>query len=90
MEKKIIKRQPLGNPRRLYRQDRFIISTFNADCPAVRGGIRADKDVNLNMVERGWGDPRPWGRVKNTGTSPATTSGTGPCRTKRSRKPPAR
>lgn len=58
MEKKIIKRQPLGNPKRLYRQDRFIISTFKADCPDVRGGIRAAKDLNFNMVEFGWVDPK--------------------------------
>lgn len=65
MKTKVIFREALGNPRRKYRQDRFIISS----CMALAGGnyrkgvsdlrecIRNVKEVGCNLAEFIWADP---------------------------------
>lgn len=57
METKIIYRKPLGNSKRKYRQDNFIISTFKAYTENVRRGIELCKELDFDMVEFGWTDP---------------------------------
>lgn len=57
MKTKFIPRHPLGNRKRKYRQDRFIISTFRADTDNLRRGIPAAKELGFNMVEFGWVNP---------------------------------
>ena len=64
MKTKIIYREPLGNPHRKYRQDRFIISS----CMALAGGayqkgvsdlrecIRGVREVGCNLAEFIWAD----------------------------------
>ena len=64
MKTKIIYREPLGNPDRKYRQDRFIISSCKAwgadaqeDAEDVRGCIKLCKEIGCNMTEHIWADP---------------------------------
>ena len=57
METKIIYREPLGNPDRKYRQDRFIISTFRAQTKDIRRGLELCKELDFDMVEFGWVSP---------------------------------
>ena len=57
METKIIYRYPLGNPRRKYRQDNLVISTFKAYTGNIRLGIEHCKEMGFNMVEFGWVPP---------------------------------
>lgn len=57
MKVKIIYREPLGNPGRKYRQDRFMISTFRALTKDLRKGLELCKDLGLDMVEFGWVSP---------------------------------
>lgn len=57
METKIIYRHPLGNPRRKYRQDNLVISTFKAYTGNIRLGIEHCKEMGFNMVEFGWVPP---------------------------------
>ena len=64
MKTKIIFREPMGNPHRKYRQDRFIISS----CMALAGGayqkgvsdlrecIRGVREVGCNLAEFIWAD----------------------------------
>lgn len=54
METKIIYRYPIGNPRRKYRQDNLVISTFKAYTGNIRLGIEHCKEMGFNMVEFGW------------------------------------
>ncbi len=54
MEHRILKRYPLGNPRRLWRQDNFILSTFAARGENMRDALENCADAGFNMVELGW------------------------------------
>ena len=65
METKIIYRHPLGNPRRKYRQDNLVISTFKAYTGNIRLGIEHCKEMGFNMVEFGWVPP-----AEDPGNSP--------------------
>lgn len=58
MRTKKIYRTPIGNKKRKYRQDRFIISTFKADTKEKRRGIELCKELGFDMVEFGWADPK--------------------------------
>ncbi|MBE5772443.1 MAG: hypothetical protein E7337_00735 [Clostridiales bacterium] len=68
MEKKMLPRKPLGNPRRLWQQDRFVLSTFSAgdvffrfDDPdaaeKMRRSVKTCADAGFNMLELGWATP---------------------------------
>lgn len=57
MDTKIIYREPLGNPNRKYRQDRFMISTFRGLTNDLRKGLELCKELGLDMVEFGWVTP---------------------------------
>jgi len=54
METKLIKRYPLGNPDRIWRQDNFIISTFNASAKDMRLAFTNLKEAYFNLAETGW------------------------------------
>ena len=57
MEKKIFARYPLGNPRRKWKQDNFILSNFSAKGDDMRKVIRNCADAGFNMLELGWASP---------------------------------
>ena len=64
MKTKVIYREPLGNPDRAYRQDRFIISSckaWGADeqvrAEDVRACIKLCKEIGCNLTEYIWADP---------------------------------
>ena len=57
MEKKILARYPLGNPRRLWLQDNFILSNFSAKGNDMRKVIRNCAEAGFNMLELGWASP---------------------------------
>ena len=57
MNTKLLPRYPLGNKKRKYRQERFIISTFRADTDDLRRGIPEAKELGFNLVEFGWVPP---------------------------------
>jgi hypothetical protein len=57
MKTKVIYRKPLGNVKRKYRQDRFIISTFKAKTQNIRRGLELCKEAGFNLVEFGWVNP---------------------------------
>lgn len=64
MKTKIIYREPLGNPERQYRQDRFVISScmslatdFEEDKSDIRECIRNIKEVGCNLTEYIWANP---------------------------------
>ena len=54
MDEKIIKRYPLGNPTRKWRQDNFIISTFNGIAKNIVKGFQILKEAHFNLAEMGW------------------------------------
>ncbi|MBP3665175.1 MAG: hypothetical protein J6J03_08455 [Tyzzerella sp.] len=63
MKTKIIYREPIGNPDRKYRQDRFIISScmstasgFGEDESDIRECIRQIKELECNLTEFIWAD----------------------------------
>lgn len=58
MQTKVIYRKPLGNEKRKYRQERFIISTFKAKTQNIRRGLELCKEAGFNMVEFGWVNPQ--------------------------------
>ena len=47
-------RHPIGNPRRAWRQDRFILSTFRGVTGDVRTGFENLKRAGFNLLEFGW------------------------------------
>ncbi len=57
MEKKILARYPIGNPRRLWLQDNFILSNFSAKGDDMRKVIRNCAAAGFNMLELGWASP---------------------------------
>ena len=62
---KVLKYAPLGNPKRDYKQDKFIISTFKINgrssvdlsYEAVERIIKNLKEAHLNQIELGWTHP---------------------------------
>lgn len=54
MEHKILNRYPIGNPRRKWRQDNFVLSQFKAQGNDMRKHIKACFDVGFDTVELGW------------------------------------
>ncbi len=54
MEKKIYTYSPLGNKKRKWKQDKFIISTFNGITKDIRKGFLNAKEAGFNMIELGW------------------------------------
>ncbi len=54
MEHRILNRYPLGNPRRVWRQDNFILSTFRAHTQALRKGLENCAECGFNLLEMGW------------------------------------
>lgn len=54
MKNKILARYPLGNPRRIWRQDNFVLSTFSAKGENMRGILEVCADAGYTMVEIGW------------------------------------
>ena len=68
MEKKMLARRPLGNPRRLWQQDIFTLSTFNPDrisfrveqpdaAEMMRRAVKTCADAGFNLLELGWALP---------------------------------
>ena len=54
MEHKILARYPLGNPRRTWRQDNFILSTFQCKGENMRDAMENIAETGLNLLEMGW------------------------------------
>ena len=54
MEHKILNRYPLGNPRRKWKQDNFVLSQFKAHGNDMQKHIKACADVGFDTVELGW------------------------------------
>lgn len=54
MEHRILERYPLGNKRRAWRQDNFVLSNFSARASDMRKCLRNCKDAGFTMVEIGW------------------------------------
>ena len=54
MEHRIFWRYPLGNPKRIWRQDNFILSTFSLRAENMRDAVENCKEVGLNLIELGW------------------------------------
>ena len=54
MEHKILNRYPIGNPRRKWTQDNFVLSQFKAYGNNMRRHIKACADVGFDTVELGW------------------------------------
>ena len=54
MEHRILSRYPLGNPRRKWRQDNFVLSQFKAYGGNMRKCVKACADVGFDTVELGW------------------------------------
>lgn len=56
MKHKILSRYPLGNTRRLWRQDNLILSTFSARSDSMRDSLEACRDAGYNLAELGWAE----------------------------------
>ena len=65
MKKKLLARFPLSNPRRLWRQDNFILSTFSPGLLSLkndneeasekmRRSVKTCVDAGFNLLELGW------------------------------------
>ena len=54
MEHRILPRYPIGNPRRIWRQDNFVLSTFSARGRDMRSVIENCADAGFNLLEMGW------------------------------------
>ena len=54
MEHRILPRYPIGNPRRIWRQDNFVLSTFSARGRNMRSVIENCADAGFNLLEMGW------------------------------------
>lgn len=57
MENKILKRYPLGNPHRIWKQDNYVLSNFSAKGDDMRKVIRNCAAAGFNMLELGWASP---------------------------------
>ena len=56
MDVKIIKRYPIGNPTRKWKQKDFIISTFSGFANDMEKGLQYLKEAHFNLVEMAWID----------------------------------
>ena len=54
MKHVILSRYPLGNPRRIWRQDNFILSTFSARAKNMRDALENCAEAGFNLLEMGW------------------------------------
>ena len=54
MTHKILSRYPLGNPRRVWRQDNFVLSTFAAHTSNMRDTLENCAEAGFTMLEMGW------------------------------------
>lgn len=54
MEHRILKRYPIGNPRRLWQQDNFVLSTFAARAANMRDAVENCAEAGFTMLELGW------------------------------------
>lgn len=54
MQHKILKRYPLGNSKRVWRQDNFLLSTFQCQAENMRKAIENLKEAGFTMLELGW------------------------------------
>ena len=70
MKTKYLKRFPIGNPHRAWKQDKFILSTFSPTCvfynkfkdnpdayEIARKSVKTCADAGFNLVEMGWATP---------------------------------
>lgn len=70
MEHKYLPRYPLGNPKREWKQDKFILSTFSPTCvhynsnlqnpnayDIARRAVKTCADAGFNLLEMGWATP---------------------------------
>ncbi len=70
MKHELLKRYPLGNSRRVWKQDRFVLSTFSPAMATsrennegtspdkMRNAVRTCVDAGFNLLELGWA--KPW------------------------------
>ncbi len=58
MKHRILARYPLGNPRRTWRQDNFVLSNFSARGDDMRAVVRNLKEAGFNLLELGWATPK--------------------------------
>jgi len=56
MEHKILFRYPLGNSKRLWKQDNFVLSSFQGKGENKRNAVENWKESGLTCVELGWAD----------------------------------
>ncbi|MGN1345489.1 MAG: hypothetical protein ACI4V1_01780 [Eubacteriales bacterium] len=54
MEHRILQRYPLGNPRRMWQQNNFILSTFAARGEKMRDALENCAEAGFNLLELGW------------------------------------
>ena len=54
MEHKILKRFPIGNPTRNWKQDNFVLSNFAARGTNMRNAIYNCAEAGFNLLELGW------------------------------------
>ncbi|MBQ8427743.1 MAG: hypothetical protein IJX18_00650 [Clostridia bacterium] len=54
MDVRIIKRRPIGNPTRKWKQKDFILSTFSGIAKDTEKGLALLKDAGFTLVEMGW------------------------------------
>lgn len=54
MEHRILPRYSIGNPRRIWRQDNFVLSTFSAKGSDMRSVIENCAEAGFNLLELGW------------------------------------
>lgn len=54
MKHQILLRYPLGNPRRVWRQDNFILSTFSAHTSNMRDSLENCTEAGYTLLEMGW------------------------------------
>lgn len=56
MQTRLLKRYPIGNPRRVWKQDRFVISTFSIHGATenIRLALENLKEAGFDLVEFGW------------------------------------
>ena len=70
MEHKYLPRYPIGNPKRAWKQDKFILSTFSPTCvyyfknlekphayDVARKAVKTCADAGFNLLEMGWATP---------------------------------
>lgn len=58
MKTRIINRTPIGNPRRIWKQDNFVLSTFSARGEDMREVVSNCAEAGFTMLELGWATHR--------------------------------